>query len=159
MNILWHTGPIKGSIYDTGYKEHPRPQWQWHFGLQQVDLVQVGLGALWVKACVGGPHHQPSWGCSRRCRPLWGNRTAPRTLWRRLPAGGTLDSSGSARSCRNGSRAGDVWSMSLTSTVSGFTVRPDRCMITHASRWGHWKKGIPHVENILTRVPCLSFHW
>lgn len=59
------------------------------------------LGGLSVKACVGGLRRQPSWGCSQRCRPLWGNQTAPTILWQRSPAGDTLDSFGSARSCRN----------------------------------------------------------
>lgn len=54
-----------------------------------------------VKACVGGPPRQPSWGCSQLCRPLWGYQTVPTIHWQQSPAGGISDSFGSAHSCGN----------------------------------------------------------
>lgn len=83
------------------------PKRKWHLLLWQVKSTWYGslsckrLGVLCVKACVGGLHHQPSSGCSQLCRLLWGNQTVPTILWQRSPAGGTLDSFGSARSCRH----------------------------------------------------------
>lgn len=59
------------------------------------------LSVLCVKACVGGPPHQPSWGCSQLCRPLWGNQTLPTIHWQRSLADDISDSFGSAHSCRN----------------------------------------------------------
>lgn len=52
-----------------------------------------------VKVCEGGQHHLPGSGCIPLCRPLWGNRTTPTTLWQRWPAGDISDSFDSARSC------------------------------------------------------------
>lgn len=70
-------------------------------GTGRFPLSSNWLSVQRVKACVGGPPRQPSWGCSQLCRPLWGCQTVPTIHWQQSPAGGISDSFGSAHSCRN----------------------------------------------------------
>lgn len=132
------------------------PQWKWHFVLQHVKSTWYGsISVKWpsvlrVKACVGGPHHQPSWGCSQLCHPLWGNRTVPTILWQQSPAGDISDSFGSAHSCRNRKQCVTMtvkcWFMSYRAKTFFLTKR--------IMKINSWSISLPFINALLTEAVC-----